>query len=97
MQGLGDVVGNRTFQETALAIVERVLARMPRRKMGQPLDVMKTTLRLEPDVMAHLKTVAGPGGVAAFLHQAVLEKLDRQASKPVQEKARLATPSGSHR
>ena len=76
-------------------IVRRVPARMPRRKLGQPLDVMKTTLRLAPDVMARLKAVASPKGVAAFLHEAVLEKLERQAGNPAQEKA--GTPSGSHR
>ena len=82
-----------------MAIVERAPARMPRRKMGQqpPLDVMKTTLRLAPDVMARLKAVAGPGGVGAFLHKAVLEKLERQAGKPIQEKAKPAIASGSNR
>ncbi len=66
-----------------MVIVERAPARMPRRKMGQPLEVMKTTLRLAPDVMTRLKAVAGPRGVAAFLHEAVLEKLERQAGGPI--------------
>ena len=47
--------------------------------MGEPLEVMKTTLRLKPDVMARLKAVAGHRGVATFLHEAVLEKLERHA------------------
>ena len=57
-------------------------SRVPQRRMGRPpLGNTKTTVRLSAEILERIEALVGRGGVAAFIREAALKRLEGEQPK----------------